>query len=195
MADNRFRIDGGIIAGGLGTRMGGVDKGLLSWHEACFAEHIASKLRPHCNQLLINCNRNFDRYAVWADQVIRDDTQDYNGPLEGLKVLLRASTANYMLLSPCDTPRIPADYAPRMLATWRKYPGQLIAVKAADRIHPLHLLVPTRLHESISDYLLSGERRMMRWLEGQQVQYCDFSAEADCFTNVNSHEALALLGL
>ncbi len=189
------KVDAGIIAGGSGTRMGGADKGLLECQGEVFVARIAQRLRPFCDRLIINCNRNSDRYARWADQLVGDGTLERDGPLAGLKVLLETSRADYLLVCPCDTPRIPADYGRRMLQTLAQHPDQLVAVKAGARIHPLHLLLPTHLHTDIAAFLAVGERRMMGWLARQPVVYCDFSAQPEDFANVNSPEELRQLVL
>lgn len=187
------RLDGGIIAGGLGTRMGGADKGLLAWQESVFAQHIAQCLRPYVESLLINCNRNADEYARIADVTVNDGIETFEGPLQGLLALLSASTADWMLVCPCDTPRLPACFAERMLAIGMANPGHLVVVNDGQRVHPLHLLVPVALREDLRTYLAEGERRVMHWLRRHPVVECDFSDMQSCFENINSPELLAQL--
>ena len=50
-------ITGVILAGGLGTRMGGVDKGLQLYAGKPLVWHVASRLAPQVEHLLINANR------------------------------------------------------------------------------------------------------------------------------------------
>ncbi|WP_250655679.1 molybdenum cofactor guanylyltransferase MobA [Alkalimarinus coralli] len=186
-------IDAGIIAGGLGSRLDGADKGLLQWQGVEFARHIIKRLKPYTRKLIINCNRNSDQYWPLADLVVSDGDGAFEGPLAGLKSLLLASDADYLLVSPCDTPALPEDFAERMLRCLEQNPGATIAVDDGERLHPLHLLVPVSLAGSISQYLASGERRMMKWLKQNNLVCCDFSDQPEGFLNVNSSEEFETL--
>lgn len=192
-------LDGGIIAGGLGSRMNGLDKGLLELNALTFARTIGQQLRPHIRRLIINCNRNEEIYRTIADLVVGDmprtiDGQSkigFDGPLAGIRAILSASTADYVLFSPCDTPRIPIDYAPRMLSCLSLQEtdsGELPMVVASDgeRWHPLHILMPVKNLVSISEFLDAGERKMMFWLKQHRPLVCDFSDCGPAFFNVNS---------
>ncbi len=193
MSDRPIIIDAGIIAGGLGSRLQGADKGLLQWQGVEFAEYIAARLRPYTRRLIVNCNRNSERYLGVADKVVSDSDGEFNGPLSGLRSLLYASDADYMMISPCDTPVLPKDFAERMLACLDMNPGATIAVDDGAHLHPLHLLIPVSLAESIDRYLASGERRMMEWLRQNNLVRCDFSDQPEGFLNVNSPEEMKIL--
>jgi len=193
MNSSTLSIDAGIIAGGLGSRLEGVDKGLLHWQGVEFAQHIAARLRPYTKTLIVNCNRNSERYQDVADKVVSDGDGEFNGPLAGLRALLQASDADYLLVSPCDTPALPVDFAEKMLACLKENPGATIAVDDGDRLHPLHLLIPVFLAESIDGYLKSGERRMIKWLKQNNLVCCDFSDQPEGFLNVNSPEEMERL--
>lgn len=183
-----FQLDGGIIAGGLGRRLSGVDKGLLIWKGESFASHIAQRFRPYIDKLIINCNRNHPEYKAIADKVVVDQHPQFLGPLAGLQSLLMASTADYLLISPCDTPALPADFAPRMLSCLDDAMGKMVAVTDGEREHPLHLLIPTSLATDIADYLARGERKMMHWIVSHDPLWCDFSDEKSSFLNVNTQK-------
>jgi molybdenum cofactor guanylyltransferase len=193
MSSSKISIDAGIIAGGLGSRLEGVDKGLLHWQGVEFAQHIAARLRPYTKTLIVNCNRNSERYQGVADKVVSDGDDEFNGPLAGLRALLQASDADYLLVSPCDTPALPENFAEKMLACLEGNPGATIAVDDGDRLHPLHLLIPVSLAESIDDYLNSGERKMIKWLKQNNLICCDFSDQPEGFLNVNSPEEMERL--
>jgi len=179
-------IDGGIIAGGQGHRLSGVDKGLLVWQGKTYAEHISNRLRPHSGQLIINCNRNHSQYQALADQVVVDQQSESLGPLAGLQALLMASRADYLLVSPCDTPALPDDYGKRMLDCLKDNAGCVIAVSDGERSHPLHLLLPVNLVEDITSYLAQGGRKMMSWIMSYHPIWCDFSDEKASFLNINT---------
>ena len=74
-----------ILAGGAGRRVGGRDKGLLTWRGAPMAAQVAQRLRPQVARLLISCNRNTDYYATLADATVADSRRDFQGPLAGIE--------------------------------------------------------------------------------------------------------------
>ena len=51
-------ITGVVLAGGRGTRMGGVDKGLQLYNGTPLAKHAIQELRPQVGNIIINANRN-----------------------------------------------------------------------------------------------------------------------------------------
>ena len=68
----RERITGLILAGGQGSRMGGLDKGLQPLQGRPLVEHAIERLRPQVGALAISANRNVDVYRrygfpVWPD--------------------------------------------------------------------------------------------------------------------------------
>ena len=49
-----------ILAGGQGSRMGGVDKGLVQWHNKALIDHVIEKIRPQVSHIAISANRNLE---------------------------------------------------------------------------------------------------------------------------------------
>ncbi len=203
-----FSLDGGIIAGGLGSRMHGQDKGLLELNNVAFAQSITRALRPYVGQLIINCNRNHTAYAQFADQVVGDLPREvngqtqvaYDGPMAGITAILKSSKAHYVLFSPCDTPCLPDSYVPRMLNCLRDsgYSPEnprIVIASDGERWHPLHVLMPIGYADSITEFLAAGERKVMFWLKQRNPLICDFSDCPDAFFNVNSPSDLESLSL
>ena len=54
--------------------MGGADKGLLDWHGKPLIAWLHEQVRPLSDDLIISCNRNQQRYAAFADQLVSDMT-------------------------------------------------------------------------------------------------------------------------
>ena len=71
-------ITGVILAGGRGSRLGGVDKGLVPLHGRPLIEHVIDALRPQVGALLISANRNHDIYASYGYPVVADVMGDYD---------------------------------------------------------------------------------------------------------------------
>ena len=73
-------ITGVILAGGLGRRMGGVDKGLQLLNGRPLVSHVIERLAPQVDELLINANQNGERYAAFGYRVVADRIPGFRRP-------------------------------------------------------------------------------------------------------------------
>lgn len=199
---NTHDITGLVLAGGLGTRMGHGDKGMLPLHGQPLARHVLQRLAPQVGQLAISANAHADDYARFGLPVWRDALPGQLGPLAGLHSGMRHATTPYLLTVPCDSPLLPPDLAARLAAGLIDNDADLaIAVteeldeatgQLARRPHPVFCLVKTSALPQLEAYLAAGERRMRTWhgpLTLAEVLFHDGSA----FGNVNTPEDLAAL--
>ena len=195
-------ITGLVLAGGLGTRMGHGDKGMLPLHGQPLARHVLQRLAPQVGQLAISANAHADDYARFGLPVWRDVLPGQLGPLAGLHSGMRHATTPYLLTVPCDSPLLPPDLAARLAAGLIDNDADLaIAVteeldeatgQLVRRPHPVFCLVKTSALPQLEAYLAAGERRMRTWhgpLTLAEVLFHDGSA----FGNVNTPEDLAAL--
>ena len=100
-------ITGMVLAGGRGSRMGGIDKGLQPFQGTPLALHVLQRLQPQVGACMINANRNLDRYADFGVPVHADTLPDYAGPLAGFVSGLMHCPSPWLLTVPCDSPRLP----------------------------------------------------------------------------------------
>ncbi len=109
------QITGLILAGGQGSRMGGVDKGLQLLRGQPLVEHAIARLQPQVGSIAISANRNADLYRRYGFPVYGDhgDSPEptFAGPLAGIATGLAAVSTDWMLIVPCDAPRFPLDLA------------------------------------------------------------------------------------
>jgi molybdopterin-guanine dinucleotide biosynthesis protein A len=52
------QITGLVLAGGRGSRMGGLDKGLQPFQGKPLVRHVLQRLAPQVGALMVNANRN-----------------------------------------------------------------------------------------------------------------------------------------
>src|SRR5689334_6332496 len=115
-------IVGLILAGGLGRRMGGVDKGLIDLGGRSLLAHVMDRIGPQLGALFLSANGDPSRFASLGLPVIADQEEDYPGPLAGIVAVLDhvarlAPAAAFLLSVPCDTPFLPLDLVERLDAT------------------------------------------------------------------------------
>ena len=183
-----MRISGIVLAGGLGRRMGGVDKGLQLLHGKPMIEHVLDRLRPQVGEIIINANQNLDRYQSFGHRVVSDAIGGFAGPLAGLHAGLQAITSPLAVTVPCDSPFLPADLVARLHD--RLGANDLAVAKTGDQAHPVFALVRQSVAGNLQTFLASGGRKIDAWYAALKVVEVTFDDEADAFRNINTIEEL-----
>ena len=182
-----MRVDGLILAGGEGRRMGGQDKGLLQYAGHTLVECAVARLQPQVQQLHLSANRNLPRYEALGFPVLTDLLPGLPGPLAGLHAGLNACSGEILVCVPCDTPQFPFDLVRRLLAGLGDAPAAWAATR--EREHPVFMACRRTALPKLEDYLQRGERRVSGWLKeigAVPVMFPDESA----FANFNTPESL-----
>lgn len=182
------QIDAVILAGGMARRMGGNDKGLVELNDQPMIKHAIDRIKPQVKQILINANRNQDRYAEFGYPVLSDEDSGYLGPLAGMITALGQTQADYLMVVPCDCPLLPTDLVPRMLAAIEAQGAEMAVASDGKREQPVVLLMKPALRESMKAFLDAGERKIDFWYAKHHCVVCDFSDQPNAFVNVNTPE-------
>mgnify|MGYP000917417316 CR=1 FL=1 len=189
------KITGVVLAGGLGRRMGGADKGLQALDGRPMAAHVIERLAGQVDELLVNANQNAERYAAFGYRVVPDAITGFAGPLAGLHAALSAATHPLVATAPCDSPFLPADLVSRLHAALVAGQAQFAVARTFDQPHPVFCLCRRELLPQLEAYLVAGERRFERWYSALKVVEVAFDDEAAAFENINTREDLARLSL
>jgi molybdopterin-guanine dinucleotide biosynthesis protein A len=189
-------ITGLILAGGRGTRMGTVDKGLQQFRGEPMVQHVMKRLAPQVQQLMISANQNLDVYRSFGIPVWSDETPDFAGPMAGLEAGLRHCTTPYIVTAPCDSPFVPADFVARMRDALEANNADLaIAVTGAGntrQVHPVFCLAKADLLPDLTAYLQNGGRKVQTWYGRLKFVEVHF-ADEDAFRNINTLDELRSL--
>lgn len=185
---DRGEITGAVLAGGEGRRMGGVDKGLVLLAGRPLAAWALEALRPQVGGLLISANRSLDAYRAFGVPVIRDRVDGFPGPLAGLQAALAAAETDYVLVSPCDTPRLPEDLAKRLGRALDANGAEIAAAEVEGRLQPLHVLLRADLAADLDAALARGLRKPEDWYATREWVRVAYDDAAGAFVNVNTPE-------
>lgn len=184
-------VSGVILAGGQGSRMGGVDKGLQPFRGRPMVAHVIDRLAPQVTELLINANRNAEAYGAFGYRVIADEIEGFAGPLAGFERGLAHASKELVVTVPCDSPFLPADLVARLHGALQAAGAQLAVAKTGDQAHPVFSLMRRDAHESLRAFLASGQRKIDKWYAALKVVEVAFDDEAEAFLNINTREELA----
>ena len=182
----RDRVTGVILAGGRATRMGGVDKGLVPIHGRPMIAWVIDALRPQVSDVLINANRNHDRYGEFACPVIDDGDSEFRGPLAGMVSAMQAARTPYIAVVPCDSPLIGGDIVARLHAAAATSGSPIAVAHDGGRLQPVFALLSCDLLDDLAGYLDDGERKIDRWYARHAYVKVDFSDVAESFANINA---------
>ena len=189
-------ISGLILAGGRGTRMGGIDKGLQLHLGVPLAQHALNRLRPQVADLLLNANRNLPTYQAMGVPVWPDEIPDFSGPLAGMLAGLDHCQTSYLVTVPCDSPNFPLDLVARLAQALVKANADLATAYTREagelRAQPVFCLLKTVLRDSLRAFIESGERKTGLFAaqnRGAKVIFDDAAA----FANANTLRELAEL--
>ena len=186
MSISREDITAVILAGGQGRRMGGQDKGLIEFNGKTLVSILIDRLAPQSVDIVINANRNHERYLSLGYPVIEDQLEDYQGPLAGFASAMSVVTTDYIVTLPCDSPLLVDDYIARFIASIEETGAPIVVAHDGDRLQPVHALVKVDLLPSLQGFLESGDRKIDRWYAQQDFRQADFSDCADMFRNINT---------
>jgi len=186
-----MKITGVVLAGGQGSRMGGVDKGLQEFRGKPMVAHALERLQPQVDEILINANRNAEAYARFGHRVIADEIEGFAGPLAGFERGLAHASGDLVVTVPCDSPFLPRDLVARLREALERDDAQVAVAKTGDQAHPVFCLMRRDVHESLRQFLASGQRKIDRWYPQLRATLVAFDDEADAFMNINTREELA----
>jgi molybdopterin-guanine dinucleotide biosynthesis protein A len=193
-------ITGLVLAGGRGSRMGGVDKGLQLHEGVPLALRALRRLAPQVGPTMLNANRHLDAYAeigaaggtpVWPDAL-----PDYPGPLAGFLAGLAHCTTPWLVTVPCDSPHFPPDLVARLVAGLEAESADVaLAATREDgalRAQPVFCLMRATLRDSLAAFTGSGRRKIDAWTASLAMALVPFD-DVDAFANANTLDELSRL--
>lgn len=193
---------GVVLAGGRGSRMGGVDKGLQLFNGVPLAQHALHRLQPQVAATMLNANRNMDDYRAFGVPVHADTLPDYAGPLAGFVSALEHCTTPYLATVPCDSPLFPTDLVARLADALAHAHADIAMVSIQEqdkrsgqwgwRKQPVFCLLRATLLPGLRDFIADGGRKIDAWTTQQTTVAVPFE-DRHAFTNTNTLEQLQAL--
>jgi molybdopterin-guanine dinucleotide biosynthesis protein A len=184
-------VTGLILAGGKGSRMGGVDKGLQAFRGKRLVDHVYVRLAPQVGGIIINANQNQEEYRTFGVRVVSDAIGGFAGPLAGFHAGLSISRRPFLASVPCDSPFLPADLVERLYSRLEEAGAELAVAKTGNQPHPVFSLMRRGVLDHLGEFLKSGGRKIDAWYATLAVVEVAFDDEAEAFSNINTREELA----
>ena len=193
-----------ILAGGRGSRMGGIDKGLQNFRGLPLALQTLMRLQLQSQspqEILINANRNLAAYESLGAAVWPDTLDGFAGPLAGFLTGLERCETPLLLTVPCDTPLFPLDLIERLHTALLEQDADLAMAAAREedgqvRPQPVFCLMRVELLDSLVAFTQKGGRKIDAWTGQHRCAIVPFDQPQDAseaFFNANTLEELQKL--
>ncbi|OYY48317.1 MAG: molybdenum cofactor guanylyltransferase MobA [Methylophilales bacterium 28-44-11] len=181
-----------ILCGGRATRMGGIDKGLVSLHGKPLVQHVIERVQPQVSEIFINANRELSVYQSFGFPVISDVQADFIGPLAGFYIGMLQANHPYLFTVPCDVPYLPNNITSRLLQALTESSADIAVAKSDGHAHPVISLCKTSTLPSLKSSIELGMRKVSAWQQSLHYIEVNFD-DIDAFTNLNTLDDLAQL--
>jgi molybdopterin-guanine dinucleotide biosynthesis protein A len=186
---SRNNTAGLILAGGQGSRLGGLDKGLVKYQGRYLVESVLDRFAPQVCAVTISINRNHEIYRALGYPLVEDHqespVESFQGPLFGICAGLEYCDQPWLACVPCDTPDLPLTLVQRLRDGAGDCPAAYVD---AGRGQYLCCVLATTLKPVLQDYLQGGGRSVHRWFAEIDAAPVDFSDCIEAFANLNSPE-------
>ncbi|KDR28584.1 molybdopterin-guanine dinucleotide biosynthesis protein A [Caballeronia zhejiangensis] len=188
-----------VLAGGRGSRMGGIDKGMQPFRGEPLALHVMRRIAPQAGALLISANRSIEDYArlgaAFGARVVADARADFPGPLAGIAAALRVASTEFVLTAPCDAPFVDEHIGAALMQALDAHGGDVAYAATIDAsgevmAHPVFALLRTSLADDLDAWLDAGERKVRAWYARHKAVEVQFHDER-AFYNINDLQQLA----
>ncbi|MBL0088214.1 MAG: molybdenum cofactor guanylyltransferase MobA [Ideonella sp.] len=190
------QITGVVLAGGRGSRMSGVDKGLQNHLGLPMALHALMRLQLQVGPAMVNANRNLAAYESMGVPVWPDAVADHPGPLAGFLTALEHCETPYLVTVPCDTPNFPLDLVQRLADALEQADADIAMAETLEQgvaqRQPVFCLMKASLMESLVKFIHDGQRKIDRWTDRHRCVAVRFD-DADAFFNANTLDELQRL--
>lgn len=187
----RADVTGIVLAGGQGRRMGSVDKGFVELDGRPLVAHVLDRFAPQVASVIVNANRNADRYAAFGFPVVADAVGGFAGPLAGLHAGLSVAATPFVATCPCDSPYLPVDLVSRLAAALDAPRIDIAVARTFDQPHPVFAVARRSVLPHLDRFLAGGGRKIDAWYASLGFAEVAFDDEPDAFRNINTPAELA----
>jgi len=184
-----------ILAGGKNSRMGGINKALLTLHNRPIFDIITDKLNPIFDEIIIVTNTPDDFDHLKKKYLIIPDRIKNIGPLGGIYSALSYTSKESVFFFPCDMPYINKELIFKHMTVFRNLDFDAVVPRVGAWLEPLHSIFHTRVQDALFTFIDTGQNYDIRsFLNTINVYYLNLKDTPDhqkIFVNLNTPDDLA----
>jgi molybdopterin-guanine dinucleotide biosynthesis protein A len=188
-----------ILAGGIGRRMGGMNKALLNYGDEAFIERQLRVAAHGSDEIIVVSNDRAISSLLHnrSNVTIIPDIYIGEGPLAGLHAGLLAASSSSVWLLGCDQPFLNVAAAHYMNERLENSTYQAVLPVIGGKPQPLHALYRKEIALQVQAQLEQGERRILSlldhitWCGIQEVEFTDQGIPLSFADDVDTPEQYA----
>ena len=179
-----------ILAGGQSRRFGGGYKTLYTFNKMSILDRIIQNFKKLEVEIVLNVNSNEDQFLKTGLHLIKDELENFQGPLAGICssmkwVLENRKNIEWIFTSPSDTPFLNKNLVNKFLSTDYNNKTKIVIAKSSNKTHPVIGFWHISLIKSLEEFLAKDNRKIMHWVEGQNYEILNFENKNNFF-NINT---------
>ena len=179
-----------ILAGGQSRRFGGGYKTLYTFNKMSILDRIIQNFKKLEVEIVLNANSNEDQFLKTGLHLIKDELENFQGPLAGICssmkwVLENRKNIEWIFTSPSDTPFLNKNLVNKFLSTDFNNKTKIVIAKSSNKTHPVIGFWHISLIKSLEEFLAKENRKIMHWVEGQNYEILNFENKNNFF-NINT---------
>ena len=179
-----------ILAGGQSRRFGGGYKTLYTFNKISILDRIIQNFNKLEVEIVLNANSNEDQFLKTGLHLIKDELENFQGPLAGIYssmkwVLKNRKNIEWIFTSPSDTPFLNKNLVNKFLSTDYNNKTKIVIAKSSNKTHPVIGFWHISLIKSLEEFLAKENRKIMHWVEGQNYEILNFENKNNFF-NINT---------
>ena len=183
-----------ILAGGQSRRFGGGYKTLNKFYKISILDRIIQNFSKLEMEIVLNVNSNEDQFLKTGLHLIKDELENFQGPLAGIYssmkwVLENRKNIEWIFTSPSDTPFLNKSLVNKFLSTNYNNKTNIVIAKSSNKTHPVIGFWHISLIKSLEEFLAKDNRKIMHWVEGQNYEILNFENKNNFF-NINTQADL-----
>ncbi len=160
------KIIGLILSGGAGSRLGGINKGLVMVEDKPLVQWVYDALLPQVHHIYISANEDIAEYQKVSPYILQDDEQFYrDGPLAGIHSIKDfVEPEDIIQVVTCDLPLLPNDLVIKQLSKLQYENLDAVYPKDHEREHYGLLMFKAKHLDEIESLLVQKQRRIRDFL-------------------------------
>ncbi len=179
-----------ILTGGKSSRMGYENKSFLKIKDKSFIEILTESLKYKSHEIIINANRDINKYKVFGYKVVSDKIDGYKGPLAGLHSAIdlykNSKEDLWFALFPTDAPIINTGIIDNFYSITEKKKKVYIC-KIDNIIEPMFSFWSSKIFLELNEVLSKNNGyKIMKFAEEVGYEFINFQKNKKIeFFNVN----------
>jgi molybdopterin-guanine dinucleotide biosynthesis protein A len=181
-----------VLAGGMNSRMGGLDKGRIPFQGVPLALRAVRLLAGIFEEVVLVANSAEGYPGLPAGVLLTGDLFPGRGPLAGIHAGLARSSRQAAFCVACDMPFLSAGLIRRLARRFRELDCDVLLPRVGAEVEPLHALYHRRLLAAMERLLSDGQgnsiRRLFPAVRTEYLELPDTAQVRRAFTNLNTPE-------